>query len=160
MLALLYGAQPKKLASVFKCSVQETQTIIDSIMRKLPGVTAWKNRVVYEARQKGYVSTLFGRQIPIPGIKSDSYYERLHWERCAVNYQVQGSAAEIMKLGLIKLKENGLCPVITVHDEYLIEVGKSQDVSMIPPILENIVKLEVPLKVEVGTGKNWQEAKR
>lgn len=160
MLALLYGAQPKKLASVFKCSEKEAQNIIDRIMKKLPGVKAWKTRVIFEAKRRGGVTTLFKRFIPLPGLKSDNPYERMHWERVAVNTVIQGSAAEIMKLGLIKLNEAGFNLTITVHDEYVIETdGTHKDKADVKNILEKIVSLDVPLKVEIGLGKNWQEAK-
>ena len=165
MLALLYGAQPKKLASVFKCTEQEAENIVKKIMSKLPGVTAWINRTKYEAHQKKGVWTLFKRWIPLPLINSDDRYERMHWERVAVNSVIQGSAAEIMKLGLIKLKEAGYMPVLTVHDEFLIEITDNKlgletgHVNLIKNVLESIVKIDVPLKVEIGIGKNWGDAK-
>jgi DNA polymerase-1 len=163
MLALLYGAQPKKLASVFKCSEKEAEEIVNKIMRKLPGVTAWINRTKWEARQKGGVWTLFKRWIPLPSINSADRYERLHWERVAVNSVIQGSAAEIMKMSLIKLTEAGYNSVLTVHDEFLIEekeTGDSLDAEMVKEIMEDTVKLDVPLKAEVGMGKDWGEAKQ
>ncbi len=165
MLALLYGAQPKKLASVFKCTESEAEGIVKQIMSKLPGVTAWINRTKYEAHQKKGVWTLFKRWIPLPLINSDDRYERMHWERVAVNSVIQGSAAEIMKMGLVKLKEAGFVPNLTVHDEFLIEstcmFGAVRVEEMkIKEVLESIVKLDVPLKVEIGIGKTWQEAKQ
>ncbi len=165
MLALLYGAQPKKLASVFKCSEDEAEEIINRIMRKLPGVTAWINRTKYEAKQKGGVWTLFKRWIPLPKICAADRYERMHWERVAVNSVIQGSAAEIMKLSLIKLTEAGYSTALTVHDEFLIQTEargmhmENSVVSHVKEIMENIVKLDVPVKAEVGTGVNWGEAK-
>lgn len=168
MLALLYGARPRKLASVFRCSEDEAEAIVNKIMSKLPAVTAWIERVKYEARKNLGVRTLFNRFIPLPLINSDDKYERMHWERVAVNSVIQGSAAEIMKLGLIRLQEHGFCPFLTVHDEYLIEIlTKSPDgfdpikysKDYITNILKNIVKLKVPLEVDVGVGNNWNEAK-
>lgn len=162
MLALLYGAQPKKLASVFKCSEKEAEQIINRIMSKLPGVTAWINRTKYEAHQKKGVWTLFKRWIPLPGIDSTDRYERLHWERVAVNSVIQGSAAEIMKMALIKLKQANEVPVLTVHDEFLIECNvDTADCAAdeIKRLLESLVTLDVPLKAEVGVGRNWSEAK-
>lgn len=167
MLALLYGAQPKKLSSVFKCSEAEAESIVKRIMSKLPGVTAWINRTKYEAHQKKGVWTLFKRWVPLPLINSDDRYERMHWERVAVNTVIQGSAAEVMKLSLIKLKESGYVPNLTVHDEFLIEVDPSDYYGngiqyaegRIMDILTSVVKLDVPLKVELGNGDNWGEAK-
>ncbi len=166
MLALLYGAQPKKLASVFKCSEKEAEDIIKRIMSKLPGVTAWIARTKYEAHQKKGVWTLFKRWVPLPNINSDNKWERLHWERVAVNTVIQGSAAEIMKLGLIRLKEAGYVSNLTVHDEFLIEdEGLNTEeieshASAIKYVLESVVKLDVPIIVEVGVGQSWAEAKR
>lgn len=167
MLALLYGAQPKKLASVFKCTEEEACDIVKRIMSKLPGIVGWIERTKYEAHQKKGVWTLFKRWIPLPLINSDDRYERMHWERVAVNSVIQGSAAEIMKLGLVKLKEAGYTPNLTVHDEFLIEVNPSDYYGSgiqyaegrVTDILESIVKLDVPLKVEIGNGDNWHEAK-
>ncbi len=158
MLALLYGAQPKKLASVFKCSESEAEEIVEKIMSKLPGVTAWINRVKWEARQKGGVRTLFNRWIPLPGIRSTNKYEKMHWERVAVNSIIQGSAGEINKLGIIALTKAGYEIVLNVHDENLIETKGSYDPN-IKYIMENVVKLDVPLKVDMGIGSNWLEAK-
>lgn len=162
MLALLYGAQPKKLASVFECSEQEASSIIQNIMRKLPGVRSWKTRTVYEARKKGYIETMFGRRINVPGLDSNNMYERMAGERIAVNYTIQGSAAEIMKMGLVKLREIGLTPNITVHDEFLIEVKKEgADVMArkVADALNSLVQLDVPIIAKVGIGSNWNEAK-
>ena len=162
MLALLYGAQPQKLASVFKCSEEEAEEIVYGIMKKLPGVTSWINRTKWEARQKGGVYTLFKRFIPIPKINDGNKYDRMHWERVAVNAVIQGSAAEIMKLGIIKLHEYGYEAELVVHDESLIQVEEStarNQAQAIKRIMENVVKLDVPLVVDVGIGKSWSEAK-
>ncbi len=165
MLALLYGAQAKKLSAVFKCSEKEAESIVSQIMQKLPGVVSWINRVKWGARQKKGVRTLFGRWIPLPKINSQDKYERLHWERVAVNAIIQGSAAEIMKKSLIALHEVGYSSVLTVHDEFLIEeenhskADTETHTKVIKSILENIVKLNVPLKVDVGIGSTWLESK-
>jgi DNA polymerase-1 len=163
MLALLYGAQPKKLASVFGCGELEAEEIVERIMRKLPSVTAWIERTKFEARQKRGVYTLFKRWIPLPGIDSSDRYEKMHWERAAVNYKIQGSAAEIMKLALCKLQEEGYIPVLTVHDEVLIEVpddaNASTNAAQVRRIMENVVSLSVPLSVTPKIGKNWKEVK-
>ncbi len=162
MLALLYGAQPKKLAAVFKCSSTEAESIVKRIMGKLPSVTAWIERTKHQAHKDKGVWTLFGRWIPLPGIDSDDRYERLHWERVAVNAIVQGSAAEIMKLALVRLEESGYSTGLVVHDEMLIEVDEensSEDAHRVQEILENVTELEVPLLAEVGIGKTWGEAK-
>ncbi len=158
----MYGAQSKKLASIFKCSEPEALKINSKIMGKMSGFVAWINRVKYEAHQKGGVKTLFGRWVPLPKINSKDRYERLHWERVAVNTIIQGSSAEIIKKVLIELHRRGHSTVLTVHDSVLIEVeiGFENDfVIELKTLMENIVKLEVPLKVDVGIGSTWKEAK-
>lgn len=162
MLALLYGAQAKKLANVFKCSEEEAEDIVNGIMSKLPHVTAWINRTKYEARRKRGVYTLFRRWIPLPKIVSLDYYERIHYERAAINYTIQGSAAEIMKLSLINLRKAGYIPSLTVHDEVLIEAPTEEAEKAareVEGIMTSIVSLDVPLVVEARIGNNWQEVK-
>lgn len=159
MLALLYGAQPKKLASVFKCTEAEAERIVNQIMAKLPSVRAWISRVKWEAKTKGGVRTLFNRWIPLPGINSLDRYEKMHWERVAVNSIVQGSAAEILKISAIRLEAAGYRTVLNCHDEFLIEVPDSSGLISIKNIMENAVQLDVPLKVEIGVGLNWADAK-
>lgn len=166
MLALLYGAGAKKLARNFKCSEEEAQSILDSINKKILGVTAWINRVKYEARQKKGVYTIMKRWIPIPGITTSDLYERYHWERTAVNYMIQGSAAEVIKLAMIQLRKKDYLPLLTVHDELLFEVpimkndGTEYPFKLdIKSTMESIVPLSVPLIAEVGIGINWREAK-
>ncbi len=159
MLALLYGAQPKKLASVFKCSQGEAEDIVKRIMSKLPSVTAWIERTKHQAHKDKGVWTLFGRWIPLPGIDSDDRYERLHWERVAVNAIVQGSAAEIMKLALVRLEEAGYSTGLIVHDSFLVEVNDPNEYQDIANILETITELDVPLNVKCGYGTNWAECK-
>lgn len=157
-LAVTYGAQAKKLMGIFNKTEADSQAIIDSIYRKIPGFLAWKIRTLYEARQKGFVETLFKRRIIIENLTNANKYERFRAERLAINYIIQGSAAEIMKKGLVRLDQLGLTPNITIHDEFLVE-GLDSSTALIKQELENLVQLSVPLKVSIGTGKTWQEAK-
>jgi len=162
MLALLYGAQAKKLARNFKCCEEEAQDILNRINRKIPGVTAWINRVKYAARAKKGVYTLMKRWIPITNINSDNRMERFHCERAAVNYTIQGSAAEVLKMAMIELRKKGFLPLLTVHDELLFQCDKNNSAYLaqdIKNIMESVVKLDVPLVAEVGIGINWREAK-
>lgn len=160
--AAIYGAQAKKIAQTAKCSADEAQGFLDKYWKVLPRVTSWINRVKYEARQKKGIFTLQKRWIPIPEISTNNMYERFHWERTAVNYTVQGSAAEIMKLAMIELRKKGLLPVLTVHDELLFEVPFDLiDLykHTIKQTMEKVVKIDVPLIADAGVGSNWKEAK-
>jgi DNA polymerase-1 len=160
--AAIYGAQAKKIAQTAKCFADEAQGFLDKYWKVLPRVTSWINRVKYEARQKKGIYTLQKRWIPIPEINTNDLYERYHWERTAVNYIVQGSAAEIMKLAMIELRKKGLLPVLTVHDELLFEAPFDMvDLykHTVKQTMEKVVKIDVPLVVDVGTGSDWKEAK-
>jgi DNA polymerase I len=165
--ASIYGAQPKKIAQTAKISEEKATEFLKLYWAKLPHVTAWINRVKFEARQKKGIFTLMKRWIPIPKISSANKYERMHWERAAVNYTIQGSAAEIMKLAMIELRKNDYLPLLTVHDELLFEAnpsdyygnGVTEDLMNIKTIMEGVVKLDVPLEISIGTGDNWRESK-
>ena len=160
--ASIYGAQYKKVALIVGCSEDEAKEFLEKYWKVLPRVTAWVNRVKYQARQKRGIYTLHKRWIPIPEINAANMYERMHWERTAVNYTIQGSAAEIIKLAMLDLKKKGLVPLLTVHDELLYEAPFDQAEAyrhVIRTTMENVVKLDVPLQVEPHIGPNWREAK-
>jgi DNA polymerase-1 len=160
--ASIYGAQAKKIAKTAKCSEEDAKGFLDKYWKVLPRVTSWINRVKYEARQKKGIFTLQKRWIPIPEIISQNPYERMHWERVAVNYTIQGSAAEIMKMAMIECNKKGLLPLLTVHDELLFECPiDMKDVysHVVKSTMEAVVRIDVPLIVDVGVGKNWREAK-
>jgi DNA polymerase-1 len=168
LLALLYGAQAKKLAATFKCSEEEAQRVLSVMAAKMPGMVSFRNRAIFEARKDKGVKTMLGRFIPIPDINTGNRWERMHWERVAVNSKIQGSAAEILKKSLIKLDEENLTPQLTVHDSVLIQVKDESEMmgwgsavesayASVVEILESIVTLSVPLKVKVGVGPNWRD---
>jgi DNA polymerase I len=159
--ASIYGAQAKKIARTAKIPEEQAKSFLDKYWNVLPRVTSWINRMKYEARIKRGVHTLMKWWIPLPGIASSNLYERMHWERAAVNYCIQGSAAEVLYLGMIKLREKGYLPLLTVHDELLFEVplALAGQLDVIKNTMENVIKLDVPLVAEVGVGQNWKEAK-
>ncbi len=159
MLALLYGAQPEKLASVFKCSAREATQILNKMWTKIPRVKAWRVRTIFAARRDKGVRTLHGRFIPIPDIMSRNKWARLHAERVAVNATIQGSAAEIMKLAIIACDQYR--PSITVHDSLLLDVVNADVDDVIVSVkktMETIVKISVPLRADVKVGLNWGDA--
>lgn len=163
--ASIYGAQAAKIAKTAGVSEEHANKFIAEYWRKLPSVTAWITRVKYQARQQKGIFTMMKRWIPIPGIATNNKYERFHWERAAVNYTIQGSAAEIMKLALIELRKNGFLPILTVHDEFVFENDGlneeevSSHSSVIKHLMESVLTLDVPLVADVGVGSNWREAK-
>lgn len=161
-LALSYGAQAKKLAKVFKCSVNEATRMLNQCWDNIPQVKEWQVRNVEVARKVGYVSTMYGRKRYLPEINSEDFYIRCSAERKANNSPIQGSAADIMKLTMIQLTAAGYRLHLVVHDEVLISVDPEEvDLALddIKHIMENVVELDVPLKVSIHAGRNWNEAK-
>ena len=160
--ASIYGAGSKKIAQTAKCTEEEAQNFINKYWSVLPKVTSWVNQVKYQAKQQGGVFTFMKRWIPLPGLFSSDLGERFHWERCAVNFIIQGSAAEIMKLAMIHLRAKGLLPILTVHDELLYECEKGMEKAYsytIKQTMESVVKLDIPLIVDIGVGENWRITK-
>ena len=126
------------------------------------------DRLVEEARQTGQVRTLFGRRRPIPEIKSPDAVARGRAEREAMNTPLQGTAADLMKLAMVKLharlrrEKMGTRMILTVHDELVFEVPEEElDAAraVVKEEMEGARKLKVPLRVDIGVGKNWKEAK-
>jgi DNA polymerase-1 len=159
---LLYGCGPKKLAYLTGETEERAKELLDSYWKNLPGIQRWISSVKAQAYVRNGTKTLMGRFIPLAGLKSSDMMERWGAERQAVNYTIQGSAAEIMKLALIRLHERGLKLIATVHDEFIVDTPiESAELTLasVKGIMENVVRLKVPLLVEAHTGKNWAEAK-
>lgn len=163
--AAIYGAQAKKMANTAKIDRERAQELLDAYWAKLPYVRSWINVTKMTALKKGYICTLGGRRIPIANIRSSDKMERWKAERQAVNYIIQGSAADIIKMAMLKCHLSGYTPILQVHDELLFEVDSFMDqyvhevMGDIKGIMENVVKLTIPLTVDGGKGQNWSEAK-
>jgi DNA polymerase-1 len=158
----VFGAQAEKIAQVAKCSVKEAENFLNLYWKRLPGVTFWINRTKMLAHVHKSVKTIFGRVIPLPDMDSRNPFERMHAERTAVNYIIQGGEADIMKLGMIQVNVKGYEPILQIHDELMWEVepeNVEKAMCEIKHILENIVHLDVPLIASGGHGRNWFEAK-
>ena len=126
------------------------------------------DNIIEDAKEKGYVETLFGRRRYIPELKSSNYMVRKFGDRVAMNTPIQGTAADIMKIAMInvnkELKENKIDGkiVLQIHDELLLEVKEEQKEiakEILKRNMENAMKLDVPLEVELSEGKNWYEVK-
>lgn len=158
--ASIYGAHAAKIAKTAKISEEEAEEFLKRYWSRLPAVTAWIKRTKFEASKKKGIFTLMKRFIPIQGFDSGNKYERWGAERMAVNYLIQGSAAEILKMAMIQLKFCGYLPLLTVHDELLFESKfPEDDEEKIKGIMEDVVRLDVPLVADVGHGPNWRQAK-
>ncbi len=165
--SIIYGVSPYGLSRQAEMSVQESKQFIDIYFRRYPGVKKYMEEIVKFAEEKGYVSTIFGRRRYIPDIKSRNHQVREFAKRTAINTPIQGSAADVIKLAMIKiyneLSSRGFKSkmVLQVHDEllfdvYLAELGDIREI--IKNGMENVIELKVPLRVEIGIGKNWLEA--
>lgn len=157
--ASIYGAGPRKISEQTGLPEEECKEFLKAYFDRLPNVTAWIARTKAQAHIDGGIRKLHGQFIPLPGLKSASMYERFHWERVAVNSVIQGTAADIFKLAMIRLSKLGIVANIPVHDELVFELPDLRQLTTIKAVMENVVKLRVPLVVDVGHGANWREAK-
>ncbi len=162
--ASVYGAREKKIAYTAEISEEKAKELLDLYWRKLPFVKTWMNITKNIAKDKGYIETITGRQIPIEGLKSLDKFDRFSAERKAINYLIQGSAADIIKLAMIEVRKHDLLPCLQIHDELLFYIDKKQDIDnikfYIKYLMENVIKLIVPLVADIGHGESWQDAKK
>jgi len=159
---IIYGMSPHGLSERLRIPVKEAEEYINRYFEEFPGVKEYIERTLKEAYSKGYVRTLFGRKRPLPELSSSNYNVRSFGERAAVNATIQGTAADIMKMAMVKLfgklEELGAYMILQVHDEIVVEAPneKLEEVKeLLKETMENVVKLSVPLTVEVSSGKHW-----
>jgi DNA polymerase I len=165
---IVYGLSSFGLAQRLGIPREEAQNFIDAYFERYKGVRAWLDRTIEDARHSGVVHTLFGRIRPIPDINSKDYAARQFAERTAVNTPIQGTAADIIKIAMIRiwnvLRKEGLLTriLLQVHDELVLEspIRETERVQEILRLeMENAVALRVPLRVELGLGNSWMEMK-
>ncbi|HKZ25538.1 MAG TPA: DNA polymerase, partial [Acidimicrobiia bacterium] len=165
---LLYGMEAFGLADRLGISKEEARQHIDAYFAQFPKVRQFMADVVTTARNTGYTTTLFGRRRYLPELKSDNFRVRQMGERMALNAPVQGSAADIIKRAMIALHaalasaslETAM--VLQVHDELVLESppGEIEEAGrLIVLVMENVVKLDIPLRVDLATGANLAETK-
>ena len=155
------------LSERLRCSRTEAKQIIDDYFASFPAIRGFIDATVAQARERGYVETLFGRRRYTPDISSGNATVRALAERNAVNAPIQGTAADIIKLAMTavdrRLREGGFRArmVLQIHDELLLEVPREE----IAPVrgllvreMENVIALSVPLTVECNDGNTWLEA--
>jgi len=165
---IAYGLSAFGLSQRLGISREDAQACIDAYFARYRGVRSWLDRTVEEARTKGLVRTLLGRIRPIPDIYNKDFSLRQFAERTAVNTPIQGTAADIIKIAMIRiwkaLQNKGLSTkiLLQVHDELVLESPK-REVEQVQEIvryeMENAISLKVPLRVEMGLGDSWQEMK-
>ncbi len=164
---VLYGMGAFSLAKDLGISRKEAQQFIDSYFERYPAVLRFMEERKEEAREYQYVTTLLGRRCAIPEINSKNGAVRSYAERNAINYPIQGSAADIIKVAMInidrRLRAEGLQTrmVLQVHDELVFDVPQAE-LELIRQLvkveMENAVPLSVPVVVDIGVGANWSEA--
>ena len=165
---IVYGLSAFGLAQRLGISREDAQAFIDAYFTRYKGVRNWLDRTIEEARRTGLVRTLFGRIRPIPDIHSKDYAVRQFAERTAVNTPIQGTAADIIKIAMIRIwkvlheKELSSRILLQVHDELVLE-SPEREVEKVQEIvrqeMENAVSLKVPLRVDMGLGDSWMEMK-
>lgn len=165
---IVYGISDHGLAKSLRIPKKEAREFIDRYFSVYQGVKKYMDSVVEEAKEKGYVSTILNRRRYIPDLRSSNFNVRKAAERIAMNTPIQGSAADIIKLAMIsihdKFKQSGLRSrmLLQVHDELVFEVVENeleQVQNIVRHEMENAVKLSVPLRVDIGYGKTWYDAK-
>ncbi len=163
---IVYGQTPFGLATSLGIERKEAELYIRAYFERYAGVRRWLDQTVAEVRRSGVAVNLFGRRRPIPDMQSRNPNARNFAERTAVNTPLQGTAADLIKLAMIRIDERlrGMETrmVLQVHDELLFESPPAEvDAvrAMVKSEMESVRKLEVPLLVDVGVGDNWREAK-
>ncbi len=165
---LAYGMEAYGLSQRLAVPVEEAQLILESYFTAFPSVREYMERAVHDARQVGYTVTAFGRRRPLPDLAASNYQVRQAAERQAMNAGIQGLAADLFKLALVRLdsglEEGGLASdlVLQVHDEVLVDVepDEAEEVAALTErALVGAADLDVPLEVEMAWGASWAEAK-
>lgn len=164
---IVYGISAFSLAQDIKVSPAEARAYIDAYMQKYHGVREYMDRVIAEAKERGYVETLFGRRRPVPELKASNFNTRSFGERVARNMPIQGTAADIIKLAMVnvrrRLRAEGMEArlILQVHDELIAECPEREAervAALLEEEMERAVTLSVPLTAESHSGHSWAEA--
>ncbi|NOZ08850.1 MAG: DNA polymerase I [FCB group bacterium] len=164
---IMYGAGPYRMSQELSIPMKQARELINSYFNTYPGIRKYIEETLISAREKGFVTTLFGRKRHLPNLTSTRVQEIQAEERAAINMPIQGTAAELIKLAMIrineKMKKNGFQSkmILQIHDELLFEVPESELESLTQLVvdeMENAIQLNVPLKVDCGVGDSWYEA--
>jgi len=166
--SIIYGTSAFSLAKELGTSAGEAQKFIDRYFAERPKVREYLDRVVEEAREKGYSETLLGRQRQVPELRMPDRTLQQAGRRIALNNPIQGSAADLIKVAMLRAdralrgRKLGTRMILQVHDELVFEVPKGERGEVEPLIreaMEGVAELRVPLKVRLGAGPNWADAK-
>jgi DNA polymerase I len=164
---LIYGMSSFGVAQNLGIDRGTAQTYVERYFARFPGAKRYMDQTRARARELGYVETVFGRRLWLPELRSGAPVRRQAAERAAINAPMQGTAADLIKLAMIKVQEwlddsrLKTLLIMQVHDELVFEVpaGELETVkAKIPDLMQSVAKLEVPLVVELGVGDNWDKA--
>jgi len=164
---IIYGISPFGLARQLGVAQGEAKAYIEAYFERYPGIKDYMDRTKKEAHERGFVATLYGRRIHLPGINEKNPAHRGFSERAAINAPIQGTAADIIKRAMIIMEDalaaDGLKArmLLQVHDELIFEVPADEAEAVaasVRRVMENAAHLDVPLTVDTGTADNWAEA--
>ena len=165
---IIYGISSFGLSENLNISTKEAKQFIDEYLKTYPGIKEYMDNTIKNAYECGYAKTLFNRKRIIDELKNTNYMIRQSGERMALNTPIQGTSADIIKKAMVlihqKLKENNLKSklIIQVHDELVFDCLKEEQeqvTKIMKDVMENVIKLKVPLKIDIEYGNNWYEAK-
>ncbi len=163
---IIYGMGPQRLAGELDIPLKEASEYIERYFKRLPGVSAYLEDCLRQARERGYVVTLLGRRRYLPELGSPQGGARAQAERIAINTPIQGTAADLIKIAMVRLhrllrqSNSQARMLLQVHDELLLEVERAslEQVSrVVREQMENVAQLRVSLRVELKSGPNWAE---
>jgi len=166
--ATIYGQGALALSRQLGITLEEAKAFIKHYFERFAGVRAWLDQTVEEARQRGFVETLFGRRRYIPELRDRNFSIRAFGERTATNSPLQGSAADLIKIAMIRIHAAltaaglGAKMLLQVHDELVFEIPEAERSvagALVKREMEGVANLRVPLVVSIGAGKNWIDAK-
>ncbi len=165
---IVYGISDFGLAQNLGIPVKTAGSYIKRYFERYPGVQAYLKACVTEAREKGYAETIYGRRRPMPELKSSNYNTRSFGERVAMNMPIQGSAADIIKIAMVRvdraLREAGLHGrlVLQIHDELIVDAPEAEAETirgLMETCMEQVAELKVKLIAEAATGRSWYDTK-
>ncbi len=165
---IIYGISGFGLGENLDIKASDAKKFIDTYLETYPGIQEYMDNTINMAKEQGFVRTLFNRKRNIPELKNPIYMIRQSGERIALNTPIQGTSADIIKLAMIKVYERFKQEkiqskmILQVHDELIFDVMKEEldkVTKIVTDVMENVYKLEVPLKVDINYGKNWFDAK-
>ncbi len=165
---IVYGISDFGLAEQIHTSRKQAKEYIAQYLEKYSGIKDFMEKIDIDAKENGYVTTMFGRRRNIPELKSQNFMVRQFGSRAALNMPIQGTAADIMKMAMIEVnkkieeKNQKSKIVLQVHDELLLEVPeeeKEEAIEILKNSMENVVKLSVPLTAEISSGETWNDCK-